>query len=142
MRTTRDVRTPADPQDFESLYDRPASPPLDFRVESGLGGIVCTFKFKEFSGVPERTPTVGYRAYFVPLSVGTVEQMGTPQRRKAALNLGRLCCSVPTSGKGEWITLSYPDYTTVTGGWFLAVGVNRRGVESEPTLAFPSPFNP
>jgi hypothetical protein len=142
LKPLRDVRTPADPQDFESLFDRPASPPLDFRVKSGVGGVVCTFEFKSFSGTPERDPTVEYRAYFVPMSVGTREQLGTPQRRKAAMNMGRLCCSVTPSGRGEWITFSTPDYTTALGGWFLAVGVNRRGVESEPTLAFPSPFNP
>jgi hypothetical protein len=141
VRQTRDIRTPADPQDFESLYDRPGRPPRDFRVTQDLAGTRCIFEFQDFTGVAERDPTVEYRAYFVPLSVATAAEIGNLAKRRAALRLGRLCGSVSTSGKGEWIKLSSPDFAVIYG-YFMAVGVNRRGSESEPTLAFPSPYNP
>ena len=140
MKFTRDIRTPADPQDFESLYDRPPKPPRDFRVTKDAGGTVCIFQFQDFSGTPERDATVAYRAYFVPASVATREQMGLLARRQGALQIGHLCATVPVTGKGGWITQSSPDQVATPGGFFLAVGVNRRGVESEPTMAFPSPY--
>lgn len=141
MNLPRDIRTPADPQDFESLYDRPAKPPRDFRVTKDAGSTVCIFEFQDVSTPPEREPTVEYRAYFVPSSVATAAEIGNLQKRRAAIRLGRLCGSVTTSGRGEWIKLSSPDFANLPG-WFMAVGTNRRGSESEPTLAYPSPYNP
>lgn len=135
----RDIRTPADPQDFESLYDRPAKPPKDFRVESDMATTV-TFLFQDFSGIPEREPTVSYRAYYIPATVATATEMGQLARRSAALRLGRLVAEVSASGRGEWIRRASSDFPTKTGGFYIAVGVNRRGVESDPTLAFPSPY--
>lgn len=140
MRVLRDIRTPADPQDFESLYDRPARPPRDFRVSKDVGNTLCIFEFQDFAGVAERDSTVEYRAYFVPLSVATGAEIGNLAKRRAALRLGRLCGAVSSSGKGEWIKLSSPDFAGVKG-YFMACGVNRRGSESEPTLAVPSPYN-
>jgi hypothetical protein len=142
--TTRDIRTPADPQDFESLYDRPAKPPRDFRVRKDAGGTLCVFEFQDYSDAAERQPTVEYRAYFVAFSVAKGTEIGPLARRKAALRVGRLCGSVMASGRGEWIRTSSPDFVTTApnGGYFMAVGANRRGVESDPTIAFPSPYNP
>lgn len=131
---TRDIRTPADPQDFESVYDRPAKPPRDFRVTKDTGDHGRVFEFQDYSGTVERDPTVEYRAYFVPSSAATALEIGNLQKRQAALKLGRLAASVSATGKGEWIKYSSTDFGQ-TEGWFLAVGVNRRGVESEPTLA-------
>lgn len=136
----RDVRTPADPQDFESLYDRPARPPRDFRVTTDKAATTLIFQFQDFSGIPEREPTVGYRAYYVPASVATAIEMGQLARRRAALRLGRLSAEVSSSGRGEWIKASSTDLPALPNGFFLAVGVNRRGVESEPTLAYASPL--
>ena len=139
--TLRDIRTPADPQDFESLYDRPAKPPRDFRVKKDATSTLCVFEFQDFAGIPEREPTVGYRAYYIPASVATAAEMGALAKRRAALRLGRLAASVSSSGRGEWIRASSPDYVdTTAAGWFIACGVNRRGVESDPTLAFRSPY--
>jgi hypothetical protein len=135
----RDIRTPADPQDFESLYDRPARPPRDFRVTTD-GVSTMTFLFQDFSGIPERESTVGYRAYHVPASVATAAEMGQLARRRAALRLGRLVAEVSASGRGEWIRLASSDFPTATGGFYIAVGINRRGVESDPTLAYASPY--
>ncbi len=140
MTNLRDVRTPADPQDFESLYDRAAKPPRDFRVAKGLTDTVCIFRFQDYSGIPSRDPTVEYRAYYIPASVATAAEMGLLVRRQAALQIGRLCASVPATGKGEWIEKSSPDQVAPGGGFFLAVGVNRRGIESEPTIAYPNPY--
>lgn len=140
MKFTRDVRTPADPQDFESLYDRPARPPRDFRVTKNAGNTLCIFEFQDFSSPPDREPTVEYRAYFVPDSVATAAEIGDPRKRKSAIRLGRLACSATTSGRGEWIKLSSPDFAGLKG-WYMACGVNRRGNESEPTLAYASPYN-
>lgn len=137
---TRDIRTPADPQDFESLYDRPARPPRDFRVTKDAGSTMLIFQFQDFSGIPEREPTVGYRAYYVPASVATAVEMGQLARRRAALRLGRLAAEVSASGRGEWIKTTSTDLPSPVGGFFMAVGVNRRGVESEPTLAYASPI--
>ena len=142
MKNVRDIRTPADPEDFESLYDRPAKPPRDFKVVKGLTDTVCVFRFQDYSGTPSRDATVGYRAYFIPASVATARDIGTLQRRMAALQIGRMCASVPATGKGEWIEVSSPDQVATPGGFFLAVGVNRRGVESEPTIAYPNPYPP
>lgn len=136
----RDFRTPADPQDFETLYDRPAKPPRDFRVTKDVGDTICIFQFQDFNAPPEREPTVEYRAYFVPLSVASAEEIGNLKRRLAALRVGRLAATVAAAGRGEWIKLSSPDFANLEG-WFLAVGVNRRGVESDQTLAFASPYN-
>lgn len=136
----RDIRTPADPQDFETLYDRPAKPPRDFKVTKDAGNTICIFHFQDFNAPPEREPTVEYRAYFVPLSVASSSEIGNLQRRLAALRLGRLAARVSAAGRGEWIKLSSPDFANLEG-YFMAVGVNRRGVESDPTLAFPSPYN-
>lgn len=141
MRQTRDIRTPADPQDFETLYDRAAAPPRDFKVTKDAGATLCIFEFKDFTGVVERNPTVEYRAYFIPDTI-TRAEMNDLRKRLAALRLGRLAASVSATGRGEWIRLSSPDFaTTAYKGWFIAVGVNRRGVESDPTLAWPSPYN-
>lgn len=134
MRTTRDIRTPADPQDFESTFDRVARPPRDFRVRKDTGDHGRTFEFQDHVADPARDDTVEYRAYFVPSSLATVAEINNPEKRRAALRIGRLAASVPTSGKGEWIKTSSTDFGQ-TDGWFLAVGVNRRGVESDPTLA-------
>jgi len=141
--TARDIRTPADPQDFETLYDRAAKPPRDFKVTKDAGNTICIFHFQDFNAPPEREPTVEYRAYFVPLSVASSTEIGNLQRRLAAIRLGRLAARVSAAGRGEWIKLSSPDFVTTApdGGYFMAVGVNRRGVESDPTLAFPSPYN-
>lgn len=130
----RDIRTPADPQDFETLYDRAALPPRDFKVTMDTGDSNRVLEFQDYSGVVERDPTVEYRAYFVPGSVATALELGKMDTRKAALRLGRLAASVPASGKGEWIKASSKDFRG-QDGWYMAVGVNRRGVESEPTLA-------
>lgn len=130
----RDIRTPADPQDFETLYDRAAKPPRDFKVRRDTGDSSRVLEFQDYVGVVERDPTVEYRAYFVPASVATAAELGKPAARLAALRLGRLAGSVPASGKGEWIKASSKDFHD-EAGWYLAVGVNRRGVESEPTLA-------
>ena len=97
------------------------------------------FEFQDFSGVLERQPTVEYKAYFVPLSVASRESIGNSATRKAALRIGRLCGTVSCSGKGEWIRLSSPDFAGEKG-FFIAVGVNRRGTESDPTIAYPSPY--
>ena len=140
MSNIRDIRTPADPEDFESLYDRPAKPPRDFKVIKGLAGTVCVFKFQDYSGIPSRDPTVSYRAYYVPIGISAAGGIGTLQKRMAALQIGRLCASVPATGKGEWLEVSSPDQVATLGGFFLAVGVNRRGVESEPTVPYPSPY--
>lgn len=136
----RDVRTPADPQDFESLYDRSARPPRDFRVKQDKLGSMVVFEFQDFSGIPEREPTVEYRAYYVPASVATATEIGNLQKRKAALRLGRMVASVSASGRGEWISTTSTAIPDPVGGWYIAVGVNRRGVESDPTLAYPSPY--
>lgn len=138
---TRDVRTPADPQDFESLVDRPAKPPRDFSVTKDAGGTVVICQFQDSASPTDRAPTVEYRAYFVPASCGTAAEMGTIARRQAAVRVGRFAASVPTTGRGEWIKSTSTDFANVAG-FFLAVGVNRRGVESEPTIAVPSPYNP
>lgn len=141
MTNLRDFRTPADPQDFETLYDRAASPPRDFKVTKDVGNTLCIFEFKDFTGVSERDPTVEYRAYFIPISIAlTSREIGNLKKRLAALRVGRLCGSVSATGRGEWIKLSSADFANLEG-WFVAVGVNRRGVESDPTLAFPSPYN-
>jgi len=139
LKLTRDIRTPADPQDFESLYDRPAKPPRDFRVLEDGASTLLIFEFQDFSGALDRQPTVGYKAYFVPLSAASRVEIGGSETRKAALRIGRLCGSVSCSGKGEWIRLSSPDFAGEKG-FFIAVGVNRRGVESDPTVAYPSPY--
>jgi hypothetical protein len=136
----RDVRTPADPQDFESLYDRAAKPPRDFKVMKGQSDTVCVFRFQDYSGTPSRDPTVEYRAYWVPSSVATAAQIGTLERRKAALQIGRLVASVPATGKGEWIEKTSTDQVASPGGFFIACGVNRRGIESEPTIAYANPY--
>ncbi len=140
MSNLRDIRTPADPQDFESLYDRPARPPRDFRVKQDKLGTLVVFEFQDFSGIPEREPTVGYRAYYVPATVATATEMGQLQRRQAALRLGRLAAEVSASGRGEWIKTTTADIPDPIGGFYIACGVNRRGVESDPTLAYPSPY--
>lgn len=137
---TRDVRTPADPQDFESLYDRPAKPPRDFRVGKDGGSTLCIFQFKDISTPPQREPTIEYRAYYIPLDVLTASEIGNLTKRLAALRVGRLAASVSATGRGEWIKTSSADFAGKKG-WFMAVGVNRRGVESDPTLAFASPYN-
>lgn len=143
MKTLRDIRTPADPQDFESLFDRPALPPRDFRVTKDAGNTLCIFEFQDFSGTFDRQPTVEYRAYFVPLTAASVVEIGNSAKRRAAIRIGRLCASVTAGGRGEWLKMSSPDFVTTPpdGGWFMAVGVNRRGVESEATIAYPSPYN-
>jgi hypothetical protein len=139
VRTTRDFRTPADPQDFETLHDKAARPPRDFRVTKDAGNTLVILEFQDYSSVSERDSTVEYRAYYVPSSAATLAEIGTLARRRAALAVGRLAGSVPASGKGEWVKVSTPDFAGQTG-FYLAVGVNRRGVESEPTLAYRSPY--
>jgi hypothetical protein len=136
---TRDFRTPADPQDFETLHDKAARPPRDFRVKKDAGSTVVIFEFQDYSSISERDSTVEYRAYHVPASVATLREIGTLARRRAALAVGRLAASVPASGKGEWVKVTTLDFVG-DSGFYLAVGVNRRGVESEPTLACPSPY--
>ena len=137
----RDVRTPADPQDFESLYDRPAKPPRGFSVTKDVGGTTVICQFQDYAEPASRASTSGYRAYFVPASCGTAAEMWTVARRAAAVKVGRLAASVPATGRGEWIKVTSVDFVGKEG-FYLAVGINRRGVESEPTIAFPSPYNP
>lgn len=139
MSPLRDFRTPADPQDFESLYNKGARPPRDFRVTKDAGSSLCIFQFQDFSGALDRDPTVGYKAYFVPLAMASVAQVGKPENRQAAICAGRVAAPVSANGRGEWITLSSPDFAGLKGH-YIAVGVNRRGIESEPTIAFPSPY--
>jgi len=103
-------------------------------------GSMVVFEFQDFSGIPEREPTVEYRAYYVPASVATATEIGNLQKRKAALRLGRMVASVSASGRGEWISTASTAIPDPVGGWYIAVGVNRRGVESDPTLAYPSPY--
>lgn len=135
----RDIRTPADPQDFETLYDRAAIPPADFRVTKDAGSSLVIFHFKDWPAVPERTPTVEFRAYFLPATIATQTELGRLPVRLAAVRMGQLAASVPTTGRGGWSTVSSP-YFAGRAGYYVAVGVNRRGVESEPTLAFKGPY--
>ena len=100
----------------------------------------CVFRFQDYSAIPSRNTTVEYRAYYVPPSVGTAMELGQLARRQAAVQIGRLAASVPATGKGEWLEQSSPDQVATPGGFFLAVGVNRRGIESEPTIAYPNPY--
>lgn len=139
MSPLRDIRTPADPQDFESLYDRAAKPPLDFRVTKDAGDTLCIFHFQDFSGTLSRDPTVGYKAYFIPLSLASATEIAKLQNRLAAIRVGRVAASVSANGRGEWVKLSSPDFAGLKGH-YIAVGLNRRGVESAPTIAFPSPY--
>lgn len=139
MSPLRDFRTPADPQDFESLYSRAARPPRDFRVTKDAGSTLCIFQFQDFSGALDRDATVGYKAYFIPLSLASAAEVSKLANRLAAVRVGRVAASVTANGRGEWITLSSPDFAGQKG-YYLAVGVNRRGIESEPTIAFPSPY--
>ena len=135
----RDFRTPAVPQDFETLYDRPAKPPRDFRVLKDGGSTLVIFEFQDFSGITSRDPTVEYRAYYIPSTITDRPSIGRMTNRVAALNVGRLAATVAATGKGEWLRVSSPDFAGQKG-FYMAVGVNRRGVESDPTIGFPSPY--
>lgn len=139
MKTVRDFRTPADSQDFETLFDKAARPPRDFRVKKDSGGTLVIFEFLDYSSVAERGSTVQYRAYHVPSTVATLREIGTLAGRRAAFAVSRLAGTVPANGKGEWIKVSTPDFAGAAG-FYLACGVNRRNVESEPTLAYASPY--
>lgn len=129
----RDVRTPADPQDFETEVKRSPRPPKDAKWVSDANG--DTLKIFEWDEV--RPDTVSYRIYF--LSNSQFDALASYRGLLGGFRASRLVTSVSTSSRGESIQvplLTFPVVKGVAGstvnGWAFIVGVNRFGDESDP----------
>lgn len=121
---TRDVRAPADPQDFETGVSRIAPPPSEFVVVAGASS--TSISVSDRIGVNGRSPIKSYRVYF--LAVPSIS-LSTAGQRSAAVRMASVVTELPASGKGLTLTANDTQFFGQAGHYFC-VSVNQQGAES------------
>lgn len=137
----REIRTPADVQDFQTSFQRSAKFGLD--VTAWKDDAKKTFKVtvQDYLHEDGRFDTVAYKLYYFPYEVPSVNfNIGNASTAKAAAAAGRLIGSMDAHG-GDIVTFEYSIYYGRQGYYFVT-GVNREGRESSPSTPVPSPWNP
>lgn len=131
-----DVRTPADPEDFETTLSRGPAPPLDLQIRVAPDG-----QYVAFITEPElpqgRHPAASYRVLYV--APGLAVKSGMTGRMLEAV--GDLCEVAATiEGRFDGGRLKVP-LTGFAGkpGWFAVVTVSRIGLTSAPAGLARSP---
>jgi len=128
MRAFRDVRVPADPQDYETTQSQIAFPPAEFSVTVGASSNIFTITDRQFPA--QRAPTVSYRIYFLPAAYVPGDVL-TSAQRIAGQRLALLVADVKAPGRGTVLLVEDTKYFGQAGVYFC-VGVNRRDMECPP----------
>lgn len=135
-----DVRTPADPQDFETSVCRPPRRPRDFFVKRDSTGSGAIFTILDWQEPAARAKVSGYRVYFVAYSVGTYATIGNPLNNSGGFRMSNPVAEAPATFKGGKIEIANNTVANAKG-WYYCVSLNRDGQESEPNGPVASPWN-
>lgn len=132
----RDVRTPADPQDFETTMSRPPVPPRDFSV--AIEGTDLVVSILEPTSTSSRPANVSYRVVYVPAALVPTGQI-SPRTLPALADLGDTVATVAALNDGG------RQRTTISGrstdrGFYLCCPVGQRGVVGPPLGACRTPW--
>jgi hypothetical protein len=134
----RDIRTPADPQDYETTESRSALPPVEFSVSTDPNfGLFNTLVIRDRQFPAQRAPTVSYRIYFLP---GEFAPSGlAPSRlRVAGQKVASLVADVKAPGRGADLMVTDMQFFG-RPGYYYCVGVSRRDQESLPEHVVKAP---
>jgi hypothetical protein len=123
-----DVRTPADPEDFETTQSRGALPPVEFSIASGASANTFTIRDRQYPA--QRAPTVAYRIYFLPAAFAPGGVL-TGVQRTAGQRVASLVAEVKAPGRGADLTVTDTQFVGQEG-YYYCVGVSRRELESAP----------
>lgn len=133
----RDVRTPADPQDFETTMSRAPVQPRDFAVKAD--GTTLILELLEPVCSPGHPVNTAYRVVYVPASLtsGNVVQ---PRALRALVDLGDTVAMLPAMNDGG------RQRSAVAGrsadrGWYLCCPVGQRGVVGPPSGLCRTPWS-
>ncbi len=128
MKHYADVRTPADPEDFETTQWRSALPPVEFSASTGATATTFTITDRQYP--PERGPTVSYRVYFLPKEYAP-SAATTALQRVAGQRVASLVAEVKAPGRGSDLTVTDSQFYGQQG-YYYCVGVSRQGIEAPP----------
>ena len=131
-----DVRTPADPQDFETTYSVTPLPPKDFRVTSVSG--TTTFRVLDRLAGEGKGAAASYRIYWIPSGLSPSGSV-TEAERGALVRMGKLVATITATRKGDALSATASDMDGKTGK-FLCVGANVNGEESPSSAIAISPW--
>lgn len=132
----RDVRVPADPQDFETTLSRPPVAPLDFGVTASGENLIV--QILEPSASETRVPNVGYRVIYVPRSFAPSGVI-SPAALLAMVDVGDTVAFVPALNDGGRQQLSVAG-RSADRGWYLCCAVGQRGMIGRPGGACRTPW--
>lgn len=132
----RDIRTPADAQDFETSVSRAATPATEFNVTKGTTWNLVAITDRRYAG--GRSGTKAYRVYFLGTTYSPTINPTTPAYRQAAARVGTVVTEIPSLGLGT--VLTYQDMKNFGApGFYFCTAVNQRGQEgaAEQMVAAP-----
>jgi hypothetical protein len=127
----RDIRTPADPQDYETTESRGALPPVEFSVSTDPNfGVFNRLTIRDRQFPAQRAPTVSYRIYFLPGEFAP-SGLGSAKVRTAGQKVASLVADVKAPGRGADLEATDLQFFG-RPGYYYCVGVSRRGQETLP----------
>jgi hypothetical protein len=124
---TRDIRTPADPQDKQTTDARSALPPVEFAVAAGADR--NSLSITDRQAVSDRASTVSYRVYFLPAKFAPTMNGVMATSRRAAQKVSNLVAEIAAPSRGTILTVE-DTVNFGSAGYYFCVGVNRVGVEA------------
>jgi hypothetical protein len=126
---SRDIRIPADPQDYETTESRSALPPVEFSIAvNPTLAPLNTFRIKDRQYPAQRAPTVSYRIYFLP-SQFAPSGLSPTKLRAAGQKVAYFVADVKAPGRGTDLTVTDIQFSG-TPGYYYCVGVSRRDQEA------------
>ncbi len=133
---SRDVRAPADPQDFETTLSRGAVPPREFSVKRE--GDVLVLEVLEATATPGRAANTAYRIVYVPRALAPLGVL-EPGKLGGMAALGETVAVLPALNDGG------RQRTSVAGrssdrGWYLCAPLGRTGGYVAPAGACRTPW--
>lgn len=131
----KDVRVPADVEDFETTQSRSALPPVEFTVTADATTTIFVIQDRQYPA--QRAPTVSYRIYFLPAAFAPTN-VNTAFIRQSGSRVADLVTEVQAPGRGTALRTTDTQYFG-QAGWYYCVGVSRRGLEAPPEHVVKSP---
>lgn len=128
MRNFKDVRVPADVEDFETTQSQSALPPAEFKVAIGASANTFTITDRQFPA--QRAPTTSYRIYYLPAAFAPSD-VNRQVQRIAGQRVASLVADVKAPGRGADLTVTDTQFFGLSG-YYYCVGVSRRDLEAPP----------
>jgi len=127
----RDIRIPADPQDYETTESRSALPPVEFSVFADPTlGFLNRLTIKDRQYPAQRAPTTSYRVYFLPSEFAPAG-LAPGKLRVAGQKVASLVADVKAPGRGSDLVHTDIQFSGQPG-YYYCVGVSRRDLEAPP----------